>query len=184
MQRVYSVKTWLKNNFAAINGGGNCLKQVSFPSNFSICDLNIAYNFACYKGGGLCIGSFSNLIINNLRIFDNIAKDQFYGLYEGIYGPEYVGNGFDSSSNITLTNINLVNNYDYRDGGGIYINNCNNVSFSNSNILDSRNSFSYNIYLDLIVGNGGRVYIDGSSHVIMSNVSIINNTADNGGGMY
>ncbi len=164
-------------------------------------NLNISNNSGYGSGGGvLCY--YSNTIIENTIISNNITSDYYNGYNSG-------GGVYLSDSNVTIENTTISYNYAASQGGGIYSDNgsqpyMHNVIISNNVVSDENyqydldtsggGAYLYNAILDhveitdntLISSEneyGSGLFIPFCSNLtIMNNVTIANNGS--GGGLY
>ena len=168
----------ISNNSAQNNGGGLYVKNsygIAMNMGGSI-GQNKAKNPSSSKGGGIYLTNNTNAlgIIIGAMVSSNVSYFDGGGIYIDGY------NNYEIKSGVSLNNA-------YNNGGGIYIkgatSNANtNKPIYNSISIDSNKADSDNTG----VGDGGGIYFDGltGGNNIDSTVTISNNQAVNGGGIY
>jgi predicted outer membrane repeat protein len=142
-------------NVGGGDGGGICIgaSDQSILSN-----LIIEKNESGGKGGGIS-SEYSQLVLNNLDIKDNIALDG---------GGMYLSMSSDTLT-LQMENVRVVSNEASNQGGGIFMGWNKNTTITNS-VIDSNSAFK-----------GGGIYM-ASSTAMVKNSLITNNSAIQGGG--
>jgi uncharacterized repeat protein (TIGR02543 family) len=146
------------------SGGGGGIDNVF--SNPVLTDVVISGNMSDY-GGGMGNG-YGTPVINNVRIIGNTATIDGGGIYNGFSNP-------------VLTNVIISGNTSNRLGGGIYIGG-NNTTLGTgyiSNTIMTNAVISGNTASD----KGGGMYIS-SCAPILTNITVSQNTANSGSGIY
>lgn len=148
-----------KNNLTIASSGGTVklygdnrdpVITFSFVSDITLSGLAIMNADTEGRGGGLKIGSSSNITVTNCWFMNNKAK-QTKGPFMGLYIPRDVYPSYGGGAYVFSTDIEFVdctfygNNASY--GGAAYVKNCPSASFT-------RCTFSRNT-----AGTGGGVYI-------------------------
>jgi parallel beta-helix repeat protein len=184
-------------------GGG----RINNSSNVQVIGNAIYENIAANSGGGLCLKSADNALIQNNLIYDNMRMASFVGSGAGIFVNDsdfvqivqnsiYRNGGVDIDNLGTLTgggiyasfadNLSLDRNLIYDNiatlGGGIYLKDANSVESSSNIIRDNRAlDMPYNDE-----GFGGGIFVVNSDFSAENSV-IIDNEADivaKGSGFY
>ncbi|MEM8639002.1 MAG: DUF4347 domain-containing protein [Cyanobacteria bacterium P01_G01_bin.54] len=148
-------------------------------------------NSATREGGFLWADDFSDIVITNSTISGNSARD----------GGAIHADDFDST-NVTVINSTLSNNYATQEGGAIFIGSNGVVNVINSTLSGNSvgqeggaiygdNDVIVNITNSTLSGNsagreGGAIYVDDLGSIVnVINSTISGNTsATNGGGIY
>jgi len=171
-------------------------------------DCTIRNNYAYGDGGGIALVDSSDMIIANVKFQNNMAR----GWRTPGQWPRYRGKGggiFIVNSNPVLTNVEIIDNYAGKYGGGVYLL-YSSASFTHFTISGNIGSgilqkgggvfcestpnatFTEGIIVDNVgpyLGGGIAVspamYDSSSFHVELTNVLIQNNTSRQwGGGIY
>eukprot|EP00943_MAST-04B_sp_MAST-4B-sp1_P004825 g4825.t1 len=161
------------SNNKAYNGGGIYSRDDANDKRVIINIYNsiIKNNEGTGSGGGILIVRTNGTIINT-TINNNIAGTSNYG-----------GGGMEiSSSDLTMDNVNILNNTAVERGGGLYILGDNNIA---SNISIVRTRMSHNKISSSTTTStdgGGALYLKNSVNVIIRETSFNTNRADNNRG--
>ncbi len=148
--------SYVTNNIAYLGGG-----IFNATGSFTTTNTIVANNEAVFMGGG--IWNESNGFIDNGSIQDNLASDAWQGSAGG-------GGGILNSGNLTITQSTISgNNVGYDYGGGLF--NKGIVSLENTHFVDNSAIFGGAIYGEL-------------AHIIGEDVTIDQNNAGDGAGLY
>ncbi|MCF6307077.1 MAG: T9SS type A sorting domain-containing protein [Flavobacteriaceae bacterium] len=153
----------IENNFSYRNGGGLYV----FNSD-PIIENNTFQNNKSFKGGAMFL-SYSNALVKNNIIIDNIADD-----YDNVSSTALSGGGIFvfSYSSPTIINNLIKGNFAKYEGGGVTID-------SNYHTIFQGNFVTENTSID-----GGGMYLDFSETYFFNNIFTKNLAIENGGAIY
>ena len=152
-------------------GGG----RIYNSSNVQVMGNAIYENIAANSGGGLCLESADNALIQNNLINGNVRKAGFVGSGAGIYvyGSDFVqlvGNSIYGNGGEDIANLGTLN------GGGLFVTLSNNLTLRQNLIYDNVATIGGGIYLDR--DNA----IELLSNIIRNNLAVDMPTNDDGYG--
>ncbi|HNT74232.1 MAG TPA: choice-of-anchor D domain-containing protein [Anaerolineae bacterium] len=171
----------IAGNYATFGGGIHIA-----GGNVALNDTQLVSNTATSGGGGVSLrGSGTTLSANNGNINYNSAT-QGGGLYvlQGhatVQGTQILGNKvFDGGGGVdilygdaTLNAVQIINNSSNRAGGGVHLRYSNAVLTMNGGEISSNSAIT----------TGGGVHV-AAGHATLGDVQILDNAAENGGGLF
>ena len=119
----------ITDNYSNQSGGGICIRN----SDAEISTNTISNNYTLNWGGGIYIYENSPLILNNI-ISDNSAIDN---LSSG-------GGIYTAATSAIIRENQITDNWAVYEGGGVTLENSNNILFENNHVLNNQTTYSDN----------------------------------------
>ncbi len=161
----------IDRNFSYAGGGGVYASHFGFPAlgYLEINRCNITHNSDSGFGGGVSANDV-RLVLRDSVISGNKATAISGSVFGG--GLHYADSNFLAPLTSQVSNTTIMNNSALTQGGGVYVM-YGQLGMSNSTISGN-----------LAYGQGGGMFVASNADVTLSNLTITNNQAQIGGGLF